>query len=177
MSAQIELSETNGSTPVVEDGISTINFGSVDDHDLDPDANPISLSSAPQSFEKWLRVHVVDMDTSTAIDNIRVYASDLGGGYKLGEALMSNLTMDASLYSAVAYPGTGPVNTKSSVATAQIPESEPIQANIGIGGALSGQLVADDTYSDYIVLQLQLSGSTPVGAVSQKVITIEWDEQ
>jgi hypothetical protein len=48
---------------------------------------------------------------------------------------------------------------------------------MGIGGSLSGQITSAPAYSDYIVLQLDVTESTPAGAVNQKTITFQWDEQ
>lgn len=179
MAATVELAERNGlaASPTNTANVTNINFGSTAAANLDPDTYPISIATAPRSFEKWLRVSVTNMGGSNIIDNIRVWLSSLGGGYKTGENIMCNLTTSPVLYSAAAYPTNGPVNTVSAVAVRSIPTSEPEQANIGIGGSLSGQITSAPAFSDFIVLQLQVSASTPAGAVNQKVITIEWDEQ
>jgi hypothetical protein len=150
-------------------------MGSTAESNLVSTDHPISISTAPQSFEKWLRINVITLGGSTIVDNIRLWLSSLGGGYKAGEIIMSNLVI--ADYVQATYPINGPVNTKSAIAIVPMPTSEPVQANVGIAGQLAGQIIVDASYSDWIVLQLQVSGDTPTGAVGQKTITIEWDEQ
>ena len=58
-----------------------------------------------------------------------------------------------------------------------MPQAEPASANLGIGGSLSGQVTAAPAYSDWGVLQLDVSNLTPAGALNQKTFTFQYDEQ
>jgi len=173
--ATVELDEMNGASPGVETAdVSNVNFGSTDAAELVPASYPITAGADAHSYEKWLRLHVTELGATTSIDNIKVWVSNLGGGYKTGEGLSTNAK--TSGYSASSYPAGGPVNTDSAAAVSAMPESEPIGPNIGIGGSLSGALTAAG-YSDYIVIQLDVTASTPSGSLNQKTLTFQWDEQ
>jgi hypothetical protein len=177
MAAVVQIAETNGPTGSSVETInpSNVNFGSVDAAELNPSANPITAMVDGHSFEKWLRLYVSDMAGSSAVDNLRVWISSLGGGWKTGEGMSTNAR--TSGYSGASYPAGGPVETNSATATQAMPESKPSGPNFGVGGALTGQIIAAPGYSDWLVLQLDVSDLTPAGAVNQKTITWQWDEQ
>jgi len=173
MGATVTLNETNGASPTETAGISNLNFGSIDAPNLNPATYPIKAQANGASFEKWLRLSVTSMGGSVQLDNIQVWMNV--GVLVTGEQIMSNLKTSA--YVAATYPtGTGPSEATSLVATTAIPTSQPAGANMGIGGSLSGTITASPAYSDWIVLQEQVTGSTPVGAVNQKTFTFQWDE-
>jgi hypothetical protein len=176
-SATVVISETNGipASEVITDNISNVNFGSDDSPNLIPATYPIVAQADGHSYEKWLRLKVTDLGLASAIDNFKVWLSNLGGGWAVGEGISCNLV--TSGYSEASYPAGGPVDTDSSDATVSMPESEPAGANVGISGSLSGTITAADEYTDYFVLQLDVSASTPSGSVNQKEITVQWDEQ
>lgn len=177
MAATVVLAEYNGPLASVTEtlDISNVNFGSVDQAELVPATYPITAKADGHSFEKWLRLYVSAMGGSSQIDNIKIWLSDLGGGWKTEEGMSCNLI--ESGYSQASYPSGGPVETNSTVAINAMPETEPAGPNMGIGGSLSGQITSAPSYSDYIVLQLDVSQNTPAGAVNQKTITYQWDEQ
>lgn len=173
--ATVTLDERNGASPGVDTAdVANVNFGSADVPALTPASYPITAGADVHSYEKWLRLNVTDLGESTVVDNIKVWLSNLGGGWKTDEGISSNATLRD--YTAASYPAGGPVNTDSADAVNALPESEPIGPNIGIGGALSGQITAPG-YSDWIVLQLDVSASTPSGDVNQKTLTFQWDER
>ncbi len=177
MSATVVLAETNGpdASSVETVDVANVNFGSNDSAALDPSAYPITAKADGHSYEKWLRVYVQDLGGNSQVDNIKVWLSDLGGGWVTGEGLSTNLV--TSGYSAATYPTGGPVDTDSSVATVVCPESEPSGSNVGISGALSNAITSTPAYSDWIVLQLDVTESSPAGAVNTKTLTFQWDEQ
>jgi hypothetical protein len=70
-----------------------------------------------------------------------------------------------------------PIETDSTVATQVMPEAEPSGANLGIGSSLSGTITSSPAYSDWAIVQLDVSNLTPAGAVNQKTITWQYDEQ
>jgi hypothetical protein len=150
-------------------------MGSSDLAELTPGSYPVTAKADGHAFEKWLRLYVSDMGGSTQIDNVKVWLSNLGGGWQTGEGMSCSLT--ESGYTAPTYPTGGPIETNSSDAVNAMPETEPTGANVGIAGSLSGSLTAAPGYTDFFVLQLDVTASTPAGAVNQKTITFQWDEQ
>ena len=177
MAATIVLAEMNGpdATKIETLDTSNVNFGSDDSPDIVPATYPITAEADGHSFEKWLRLYVSNMGGSSLIDNLKIWLSNLGGGWKTGEGISCNLR--TSGYVQASYQTGGPVDTNSTIADQVMPEAEPGGANLGIGGSLSGSIAAAPAYSDYAVLQLDVSASTPAGAVNQKTITFQWDEQ
>jgi len=176
MAATVQLAEQNGpsAAPTEDLDIDNINMGSTDAAELTPSSYPITAEADGHAYEKWLRVYVPDLGGSSVIDNIKIWLSSLGGGWKTGEGMSTN--MRESGYSAATYPTGGPVDTDSSDADQTMPESEPSGPNIGIGGSLGGQITSAPSYSDWIVLQLDVTASTPAGSLNQKTFTIQYDE-
>jgi hypothetical protein len=150
-------------------------MGSIDQAELDPATYPITAQADGHAFEKWVRLFISDLGGSSLIDNLKVWLSSLGGGYATEEGMSTNLR--ESGYSQAAYPAGGPVATDSSVADQVMPVSEPSGPNVGIAGSLGGQITTISTYSDWIVLQLDVTENTPAGSLNQKQITFQWDEQ
>lgn len=176
MAATVVLAETNGPAAGSSEtlDISNVNFGSTDAAELTPGSFPITAQADGHSYEKWLRLYVSSLGTSTQIDNLKIWLSNLGGGWKTGEGMSTNLR--ESGYSADSYPTAGPVQTNSPDADQAMPESEPSGPNAGIAGSLSGNITSAPAYSDWIVFQLDVTASTPAGAVNQKTFTFQWDE-
>lgn len=177
MAATVVIAERNGplasSTETLD--VSNVNFGSLDQAAVNPASAPITAQTDGHSFEKWLRLYVNDLGGSSLVDNIKIWLSNLGGGWKAGEGISCNLRTAG--YINASYPAGGPIATDSSVAGQVMPESEPTGANLGIAGSLSGSINAVPAYSDYAVIQLDVSAATPAGAVNTKTITFQWDEQ
>lgn len=176
MAATVVVAETNGPSGSAVETLdpANINMGSNDSAALDPLTYPITAMADGHAFEKWLRIYVSAMGGSAQIDNLKIWISSLGGGWMTGEGMSTNLR--ESGYSAATYPTGGPVDTDSSDATQVMPETEPSGPNLGIGGSLSGQITSAPNYSDWAVLQLDVTASTPAGAVNQKTLTFQWDE-
>ena len=176
MGATVELAETNGpsASSVETVDIANVNFGSDDSAEIVPATHPITAKTDGHAFEKWLRLYVSDMGTSSQLDNLKIWLSNLGGGWKTGEGLSTS--MRTSGYAAKSYPTAGPVETNSPDADQVMPESEPSGPNLGISGSLSGQITSAPNYSDWCVLQLDVTASTPAGSVNQKTITFQYDE-
>lgn len=177
--AIVRFVERNGpATPLNEtQNPLNLNFGSADQSGLTPTASPLTAQADGHSFEKWVQLRVIDFEGSTIIDNCKIWLSDVGGGFKEGEGITTNARLVG--YSSVLYPINGPVQTASPIAIQDILIEEPPSANIGIGGSLTGQITPDTTVqdTDYIVLQLNISESTPGGSLNQKTITFQYDEQ
>ena len=153
MTASFQFSESNTSSQTVTDGISNVNFGSVDAPNITPASYPITAGT--NSYEKWIRGHFYGSYSS--VSNLKFYMS--AGTYVTGETIM------AAANTAFATP----VNTTSVVATSPVPTS--------LGSALTPTAPgASPSYSGYIIMQLQTTGSTPPGNVNTKTFTLQYDE-
>lgn len=169
MAATVELCETNGAPAgAIEHNISNINFGSNDGPNLTTATYPIVAGE--NSFEKWLRIHVTAMGSSNKIDNIQIWKDS--GDYVTGETIWSNLV--TSGYTSESYAE--PVDTTSTKADTSMPTADPAAANLGIGGSLTGSITTAG-YSDYCIIQLRTTVSSPGGDVNQKSFKFQYDEQ
>lgn len=177
MAAVVVIAETNGPTGTSVETIdpANINFGSIDEAALNPSAHPITAQADGHSYEKWLRFYLSDLAGSSIVDNLKVWLSNLGGGFETGEGISTNAR--ESGYVSASYPAGGPIQTDSAIATQVMPETEPSGPNLGIAGSLAGQLTSAPAYSDWLVLQLDVSELTPAGALNQKTVVFQWDEQ
>lgn len=181
MSATTQFSESNGAGETVTDGISNINFGSVDTPNLTPSAAKIVIpgASVVQSFEKYLRFHVSAMGGSSSIGNLKLYKS--GGAYVTGEVINSNSGSTTQQKQTTYHTPDQTLRTVTSFGN--IPTTLPTVSNCSITslgvegtvGAGTGTLGAAG-YSQYFCLSLQISSATPAGAANQKVFTLQYDE-
>lgn len=177
MSAIVTIAETNGpdATSTEDPDVDNVNFGSDDSPALVPADYPITAQVDGHSFEKWLRLYVTDFGGNSQIDNVKVWLSDLGGGWLTDEGMSCNLR--TSGYVQASYPVAGPVEIDSPDADLAMPETEPSGANVGIEGTLGGTISTVPSYTDFFVLQLDVSASTPAGLMNTKTLTFQWDEQ
>ena len=176
MAATVVLCETNGTVaaPVETQDISNVNMGSTPAANLDPDSYPITAQADGHAYEKWLRLYVTNMGGSSQVDNIKIWLSNLGGGWQTEEGWSTNLV--TSEYTECEFNADGPIATDSADATEAMPESEPESANLGIDGSLTGKIEEAPAYSDYCVIQMDVTENTEAGPVNQKTITFQWDE-
>lgn len=154
MSAVTQINEYNGAGTVETADIANVNFGSVDAAELDPVVNPINAGE--NSFEKYLKLEVTNMNGVVAIRNLKVWRT---GALGANATLLTNARTTGYVNTTYATP----VATVSSKATQAMPSSEPATANLGIGTALAGELTAAGE-SDYLVMQLQTTGAAVAGA-------------
>lgn len=166
MAATCEIDEYNGVGETLTANITNTNYGSVDSANLAVSGNEIVAGQ--NSFEKWHKMSFTG--TFNTVDNLKFWKNS--GAYVTGESLDTN-ARETSYGGAETY--VQPTQTTSTVATETMPETEPSGANLGIGGSLGGQLTGAGD-SDYLVTQLQTTGSTPAGDVNQKQFTYQWDE-
>ncbi len=166
MVATLLLDESNGAGETETPNVSNCNFGSSDGANLTPASFPITAGN--NSFEKWWKMAFTG--AFTTIDNLKVWKNS--GAYVTGEGIDTN-ARESSYGGAEAY--VTPTETTSTIATEVLPATEPSGANLGIGGSLSGNLGAPGD-SDYLIMQLQTTGSTPPGSVNQKSFTFQYDE-
>jgi len=165
MAATIRINEYNGAGEVETVNIGDTDMGSVDQANLDPIANPIVPGD--NSFEKWQKLEVVAMGGSSKIHNLKVWRTGALGG----SAAHKTNAREASYGGAETYAE--PTDDPSTVATQNIPTSEPSGANLGIGGSLAGELTAVG-YSDYLVHQIQTDAGDVAGSTS--TLNCQYDE-
>lgn len=166
--ATVVLSESNGASETVTDNIANLNMGSVDSPNLNYASNPIVAGT--NSYEKWLRIKLVNINNSNKIDNFQIYMTPAPS--VTGVSYLTNLKtapLNQNAYST-------PTNAVSSVATLSMPTSDPGVENIGVAGGSSGLSTAN-SYSDYFVTQVQTTAASPPGDIPQKTIHVEYDEQ
>jgi hypothetical protein len=161
MAAVHEWSESNLVGEVVEDGIANINFGSVDDYELNTTTYPIVRGN--DSFEKYIRCKFTG--TWTVISNMKFWKS--AGAYVAGE------DCKASANIAFATPSETP-NADSTVPTL-VGSALSLNSAEGAATIIYGASGVSG-YTGYIRLQLHTTGATPSGAVNQKTFTFQYDE-
>ena len=158
MSTTHQFSESNLVGEVVMDGITNLNFGSADDHDLNTTTYPISRGSA--SFEKYIRC-LFGGTGWTTISNMKFWRSDVLG-YKTDE------TLKAAANVSFATPSVTPN------ADSDIPLN--VGASLAIRSAAGTTTITAPGYTKYMRLQIQTTVSTPSGSVFQKTLTFQYDE-
>lgn len=165
MAATVEICESNGAGETITHNITNSNMGSTDAAALDPVANPVVPGN--NTYEKWQRFHVTALGGSSKIDNLKVWRTSALG------ANATHLTnARTSAYGGAATYAT-PTAASSSTATQAMPTATPGTANLGIAGSLSGSLTGTG-YSDYLVHQIQTTGSAIAGSTS--TMNYQYDE-
>ena len=155
--ATVRINEANGAGQTVTTNITNSNMGSIDAAALDPVANPIVAGQ--NSFEKWQRIEVVSMDGTSAVRNLKIWRTGALG------ANATHLTNARTTSYGGAPTYATPTQSASTVATQTMPTSEPGTANLGIGGSLTGAIVAPGS-SDYLVHQIQTTGAATAGTTT-----------
>ena len=155
MSATHQWSESNGAGEVVTNDITTVNFGSVDSADLTPASDPVVTGE--NSFHKCIRCKF--SSTFTEISNMKIWKSL--GAYATGEVIQYK---ESTAY-------VQPVETALSGASA-IPTSEPSQNVLSAAGTAT---ITAAGYTEYMLLQIQSTVSTPAGAAATKTLTFQYD--
>ncbi len=164
--ATVEIDEGNGSAAgTLTHNITNSNMGSTDAVNLDPVANPVAPGA--DTYEKWQKVHVTSMGTSSKIDNLKIWRTGALGGSAV------HVTNARTASYGGAPTGTTPIVTNSTLATQTMPTSAPGSANLGIGGSLSGNLTATGS-SDFLIHQIQTNASDTAGSTS--TMNYQYDE-
>lgn len=165
MAATIEIDEANGAEETLTHNITNTNMGSSDEVNLTAADNPITPGE--NSYEKWQKIHVTNMGGSSKVLNLQVWRT---GAFSGSDAHKTN-ARTSSYGGAETYAQ--PVATTSSVADQDMPTSDPGAANLGIGGALDGELT-DVGSSDYLVHQIQTDSGTTAGTIT--TMNYQYDE-
>lgn len=159
----VEYNATAGDTGVV----ANVNMGSTNARALAPSTYPITAGT--YSFNKLLVGNW--SGTFTRIENLQFWCSASGSGYVTGETIAFDGTTSS-------YAGTSTYATPTNGAA--VPANpmvfaDPAAANIGIGGSLTGSLESAGE-SDFINLQMSVTGAASAGATQTKTFTLQYDE-
>lgn len=165
MAAVVEIDEANGAGETLSHNVANVNMGDTDAAALDPVAYPVTPGN--NTYEKYHKIHVTNISTSSKIDNLKVWRTGALGG----AAVHKTNARTSSYAGAEAYAQ--PVKTVSSKATQTMPSSVPATANLGIGGSLTGALTAAGS-SDYLVHQIQTNAADVAGSTS--TMNYQYDE-
>ena len=167
MAATVEIDEQNGKSdsPALTHNIANTNMGSTDAANMNPAAYPIVPGG--NSCDKWQLFHVIDMGSSTRINNLRVWRSGSLGGSAL------HMTNARTTDYAGAQSYTTPITNASTAANQIMPTGIPASANLGLGGSLSGVL-AGNGYSDFLVHQIQTTPQATTGSTT--TMNYQYDE-
>lgn len=164
--ATVEIDERNGAPAgTLTHNITNTNMGTVDQINTDPVANPVTPGS--NTMEKYQQVHVTAMGGSSKIDNLKIWRTGALGG----AAVHLTNARTATYGGAPTYAT--PTVSASTVATQTMPTAVPGTANLGIGGALTGNLTAAGS-SDYLVHQIQTNAADTAGSTS--TMNYQYDE-
>ena len=161
MVATFAWSETYGGGTGTTGTPTNLNFGSTSAIDLVPSTYPITAGT--NSYEKFVRGYW--SGSFTRVENVQYWKS--AGSYVTGEAIKWYGDGNTSY--------TAATTDTSTIATAAVPTADPGTANVSIGGNLTGSLTATG-YTDYVVLQTQVTSTASAGAVNQKTFTLQYDE-
>jgi len=167
--ATVEICETNGTTgsPTINHNITNTNMGNVESVNLDPVVYPITPGN--RSYAKYQRIHVTNIGTSSAINNLKIWRTGALGGaatHLTNAGMTTDYTAMTSFVTPVKTAITDVDNTMP-VTTA------PATANLGIGGDLVTPLVAAG-YSDYLVHQIVTDAGDIAGSTS--TMSYQYDE-
>jgi len=164
MAATVQINEYNDVGEVKEANITNSNMGDVDDPNLDPVANPVIPGE--NTYEKYQTLEVTAMGGSSAIDNLKIWRTGALGGSAVH---MTNARI--ADYAEKSY--VQPIKTDSTQADQAMPTSEPVSADLGIGGALAGSLIAAGE-SDLLIHQIQTDAGDVAGSTS--TMNYQYDE-
>ena len=155
MAATVQINEYNTVGETETANITNSNMGSTDAVNLVAADYPVVPGE--NTYEKYQKVEVTAMGGSSKIDNLKIWRTTALGG----SAVHLTNARETSYGGAESFAT--PVATDSTPATETMPTTEPSGANLGIGGALAGELTAAGL-SDYLVHQIQTDAGDVVGA-------------
>ena len=155
MAATVQINEYNTVGETETANITNSNMGSSDAVNLVAADYPVVPGE--NTYEKYQKIEVTAMGGSSKIDNLKIWRTTALGG----SAVHLTNARETSYGGAESFAT--PVATDSTPATETMPTTEPTDANLGIGGALAGELTAAGS-SDYLVHQIQTDAGDVVGA-------------
>ena len=155
MAATVQINEFNTVGETKTANITNSNMGSTDAVNLVAADYPVVPGE--NTYEKYQKIEVTAMGGSSVIDNLKIWRTTALGG----SAVHLTNARETSYGGAESFAT--PVATDSTPATETMLTTEPTDANLGIGGALAGELTAAGS-SDYLVHQIQTDAGDVVGA-------------
>ena len=155
MAATVQINEFNTVGETKTANITNSNMGSTDAVNLVAADYPVVPGE--NTYEKYQKIEVTAMGGSSVIDNLKIWRTTALGG----SAVHLTNARETSYGGAESFAT--PVATDSTPATETMPTTEPTDANLGIGGSLTGELTAAGL-SDYLVHQIQTDAGDVVGA-------------
>lgn len=165
MAATFQWAQSNGAGETATDLGSSgnlFNFKTNDDATAaNYSSNPITAGNS--SMEVYLRGHFTG--TFNTVDNLQFWMST-DFSPNTGLSVTFEPTVGNQIYATPSTTDNG---------NAAVPTSDPGTANVGIAGSFAGQLTAPG-YSNYIILQLDTTGSAAAGDTSLAVFTLQYDE-
>ncbi len=165
MAATVEIDERNGAPAgTLTHNITNSNMGSTDAVNLDPVTYPVTPGN--NTFEKWQQLHVTAMGGSSKIDNLKIWRTGALGGVATHKTnARTTVYGGAEVYAAP--------TAAASVYTQTMPTAVPASANLGIGGLLTGSLLAIGS-SDYLIHQIQTNVADVAGSTT--TMNYQYDE-
>lgn len=166
-----------------QDDVSNLNLVSTLGTEQSSSAYPVTAGLF--SFSKWVCYEMHALNDSNKIDNFQVWMTMTGGPDPTGILYWTNLhtTLSNTASTYPAPPTSTWIETEGSVTTAYaMPSADPGVENIGVNEVGTTGLDDDTPYnagnlSDFIVIQLETSSSTPPGNLPQKTFHFQYDEQ
>ena len=165
MAATIEICESNTVSETVTHNITNSNMGNTDAANLNPVTYPVTPGE--RTYAKYQRFHVTAMGGSSKIDNLKVWRSGALGG------VATHVTNARTAAYGGAATFATPVKIAITGSDQAMPTSVPATANVGIGGALAGNLT-DVGYSDYLIHQVIVDLTDVAGSTS--TMSYQYDE-
>ena len=165
MAATVQINEFNTVGETKTASITNTNMGNTDAANLDPVAYPVTPGE--YTYEKWQKIEVTAMGGSSRIDNLKIWRTGALGGSA------AHLTNARETTYGGAETFATPLVTVSTLATQVMPTTEPTGANLGIGGALAGNLEAAGS-SDYLIHQIGTDAGDVAGSTS--TMNYQYDE-
>ena len=164
MAATVQINEYNGTDAGNKTAnITNTNMGSTDAPNLDPVAYPVTPGD--YTYEKYQTIDVTAMGGSSKIDNLKIWRADALGG--------SATHQTSARETSYVEPTAATPKVTVSDYTETMPTSEPTDANLGIGGSLTGALTAAGE-SDMLVHQIKTNAADVAGSTSTQ--NYQYDE-
>lgn len=139
-------------------------MGSIDAVNLDPVVN--SVTPGANTVEKYQKIHVTAMGTSSSIQNLKIWRTGVLGG------AATHLTSARTATYAAPTAAT-PTTTPNAATTQAMPTATPGTANLGIAGSLAGTLTAVGS-SDFLTHIIQTNAADTAGSTS--TLNYQYDE-
>ena len=164
MSATIEIAKQYGASPGTEGIITGLALKSVDDATTTGPNAPITIptSGTSYSYESWLRFKCTAAPDNE-VGSFKIWGS--GSAIQSGAFVITVNTDSVTSYAT-------PVNTESEQGTRADLADHGSASKISVGGTLD----AEGEYTDFVVLQAEVTSSALPGNVAQQTIYYEYTE-